>query len=274
MKTQRQTHCLAPTRLVTHKLLLLCLWSAGGCTGHRQSKFFTLAEEKIQNGSYYEAADMLRRGIILNPENTKAAKAIYRLGFLQEVYLRDYEAALLSYKEYLRLNKNLVGSYEVQKRVANIYFDYTQSFNQAIAAYKRLLDSQRDSLEKDFFHYRVGRSCFLQNNFAQAKAEYELLIEQYPKSQLVPKARFEIGNSYFIEGKYALAIEAFKQVLRFHAQNPQAIEAQFWIAQSYEQIGSVKEARNHYEQLRLKYPTPEVIEKHLRELNLRERKRG
>ncbi|MBI1861577.1 MAG: tetratricopeptide repeat protein [Deltaproteobacteria bacterium] len=244
-----------------------------GCTARKQTKFFDLAEEKIQGGSYFEAADAFRRGIALNPESRLALKALFRLGFVQEVYLRDYESALGSYQEYLRLRREPIGQYEVQKRVANIYFDYVQDPERSVTAYRKLLDLQADSLEKDQFIYRIGRSYFLQNNFELARSQYQALIDSVPKSQLVPKARFEIGNTYFMEAKYRLAIDAFKQVVRYHPQHPQAIEAQFWIAQSLEQLGEGLAARTQYEQLRLKYPIPELIEKRLQDIDKRGKKK-
>ena len=255
-------------------LLLGVVVIFGACTAQRQTRLFNLAEEKIEGGSYFEGADALRRGIALNPQSTMALKAIYRLGLLQEIYIRDYEAALNSYKEYLTIAKDYVGLYEVQKRVANIYFDHFQDPEKAILTYRRLLELQPDSLEKDQFQYRVGRSYFLQNNFSDSRSAYQELVDGMSRSELVPKARFEIGNTYFMEGKFDLAVEVFKQVLRFHAQHPQAIEAQFWIAQSYEQLGDLKQAQLYYEQLRLKYPTPGVIEKRLTDLKARVKRGG
>ncbi len=252
----------------------LCAALLVACTAKRQSRFFDLAEEKVRGGSYFEAADELRRGIAINPESTMAIKAIYRLGFVQEIYLRDYESALQSYREYGRLGKDPVGLYEVEKRIANIYFDHTRDSVKAIAAYEKLMELQPNSLEKDQFYYRVVRSHFLLNDFDMARSVSERFLELFPKSELTPKVRFEIGNAYFMEGKYALAIQALKQVVRHHPQHPQAIDAQFWIAQGYDQLGDIKAARAQYEQLRLKYPSPEIIEKRLQDLTLRERKNG
>ena len=252
-------------------LTLLCLFS--GCTARKQKRFFEMAEDKIQSGSYFEAVDAFRRGISINPESRAALKALFRLGFAQEVYLRDYEASVYSYQEYLRLAQDPVGKYEVQKRVANVYFEHTQEPEKAMEAYRRLLELKIDSLERDQFYFRIARSHFLQNNFEEARSEYQNLLTQFPRSQLIPKTRFEIGNTYFMEGKYRLAIEAFKQVLRNHPQHPHAIEAQFWIAQSFEQLGELDQARENYKQLRIKYPTPEVVEKRLADLEKRIKKK-
>lgn len=244
------------------------------CTAKRQAKFFDSAEERVQRGGYNEAADDLRRGIAINPESALAVKALYRLGFLQEVYLRDHESAIQSFKEYRRLVKDPVALYEVEKRIANIYFEHTQDAALSIVAYSKLIELEPNSLERDLFLYRIIRSHFLLSNFEKARSEAERFLELFPKSQLVPKVRFEIGNAYFMEGKYALAVEALKQVLRHHPQHPQSIEAQFWIAQGYDQLGDYSSARALYEQLLVKYPSPEIIEKRIKALGTRERGHG
>lgn len=249
--------------------LILILLMVASCTGRRQQRFFNIAEEKIQVASYFEATDALRRGISLNPESAMSVKALYRLAFVQEVYLHDYESALQSYQEYFRLGEDVVGLYEVQKRIANIYFESLQDPGKAIAAYQKLLELQPSSLESDYFVYRIGRASFMLNDFEKARSDYQKFTDLFPKSALLPKARFEIGNTYFVEGKFALAIEAFKQVIRYHPQHPRAVEAQFWMAQAFEQLGDFKEARSNYEQLRLKYPTPQVVEKRLKDLEKR-----
>ena len=87
-----------------------------------------------------------------------AVKSLYKLGFTQETYLRDYDSAIFNYQEFIRLSQDRVSIYEVQKRIAGIYFEQYRDPDKAIAAYKKLLTLSPDSLEADLFQFRIAQS--------------------------------------------------------------------------------------------------------------------
>ncbi len=243
---------------------LLC-----ACTERRQNGLTQKAEEKIQAGAYAEAVDLYHKAIALNPDNKIAIKTLYKLGFAQEIYLKDFEGATFSYQEFIRLNQERVAIYEVLKRVANIYFEQSRDSDKAIAAYKKLIEMDPDSLERDLFEFRIATSFFRANNFDQARQEFQQLVEKFPKSNLIPRARFEIGNAYFMDGKYDVAVEALKQVLRHHPQSEQAVDAQFLIGQCYEHEGKFANALQIFEGLKERYRDPTLVEIRIKELKKR-----
>ena len=218
------------------------------------------AEEKSNQGHYAESGDSLRHLISLNPESETAIKAIFRLGFTLETYLKDYEGALVNYQEFVRVSKDRVAVYEVQKRVASIYFDHYRDADKSIAAYRRLLVLNAESLEADLFQFRVSQAFSRQNNFDQSRQEFQELLEKFPKSQFAARARYEIGNSYYMESKYEIAIEALKQVLRLNPQSEYATEAEFLMAQCYEQLEKLQNALQIYENLKGRYSSPGIVE--------------
>lgn len=242
------------------------------CTESRQQSLLKNAEDKAGQGRYAEAAELYRKAIAINPESKTAIKALYKLGFTLETYLKEYEGAVFNFLEFIRLSKDVVSVYEVQKRVANIYFDQNKENDKVIAAYKRLIDLNPNSLEIDLFQFRIAQSYFRSNNFEQARMEYGKLLENYPKSQFASRTRFEIGNTYYMEGKYDIAQEALKQVLRHHPQSEFALEAEFLIAQCLEQTNHLAPALETYEKLKPRYSSPEIIQFRIVELKKRIRK--
>jgi TolA-binding protein len=226
----------------------------------------------LSDGKYSEAAELLRKVISLNPENKLAVKAMYKLGFLLETYGKDAVGALFNYQEAIRLSQDPVSVYEIQKRVANIYFDQAKDAEKAIAAYRKLISFNPTSLEMDFFQFRIAESFFRQNNFEQARTEYQQVIEKYPKSQFISKSRFEIGNTYYMEGKYDIAIEAFKQVSRYHPYTEQAVEAEFLLAQCLEQSNKLEESLQVYENIKTKYSNRQIIQFRMDQLKKRIKK--
>lgn len=253
--------------------LLFCLACFTSCTEQRQLKFLEQADEKISQGQYSDGAELLRKAISANPDSKSAVKALYKLGFTLESYLKDFEGALFNYQEFIRLSQDRVSIYEVQKRIANIYFEQHRDSDKSIAAYKKLISFNPESLEIDLFQFRIGQAYFRQNNFEQARFEYQQLLERFPKSQFTARARFEVGNAYYMEGKYDIALEALKQVLRHHSQSEYATEAQFLMAQCLEHQDKLQNALQTYENIRGRYSSPEVLDLRVAELKKRITKR-
>jgi len=248
-----------PIRLISYFLALLLMVALLGCTERRQQSLIQEAEEKISRTQYAEGAELLKKAVSLNPESRSSSKALYKLGFTMESYLRDMEGALFNYHEFIRLSQDPVSIYEVLKRVANIYFEQTQDYEKAINSYKKLLSFSPESLEADVFQLRVALSFFQQNKFEQSREEFQTLTVKYPKSQYLARARYEIGNSYYMEGKYDIAVEALKQVLRLHPQSEFSTESQFLMGQCFEHLERFKEALQTYENIEGRYVSPEIL---------------
>lgn len=251
-------------------LLTTFLWlSLCGCTESRQARLLQSAEESLAAGKFAEGAELLRRTITINPESKSGVKALYKLGFTQETYLRDFENAVFNYQEFIRLSGDPVSVYEVQKRIAGLYFEHSQDPRKATSAYRKLLTMNPDSLEADLFQFRIAQVFFRLNEFEAARQEFQRLIDGFPKSSLVARARFEIGNSYYMEGKYDVAVEALKQVTRLHPQSEQASEASFLMAQSMEHQERLPAALGVYESLRGRYSSPDILNLRISQLKRR-----
>jgi TolA-binding protein len=247
---------------------LLCL-ALVACTERRQSRLLDQAEAQLSDGKPAEAAELYRKVITLDVDSKPATKAYYRLGFAQETYLKDYEGAIGSYQEFLKLSQDPVSHYEVQKRLANIFFQHLLDSEKAVEAYRKLLLANPDTLEADQFLFRIAQAFFRMNKFDEARKEFQNLLERYPKSQFSAKARYSIGNTYFMQGSYTVAMEALKQVLRLHPNSDDAVEAQYLMAQCLEHDGKIQNAAEMYLSLKERYPVPEVIELRLAEIQKR-----
>ncbi len=229
------------------------------CTGKRQDKLLESAKESLLKSNYAESAELFKKVIALNPESDQALEAMYRLGDTEETHLKDYEAALFNYKEFIRHSKDPKSVYEIQKKVAEIYFNQLSDSEKSIVAYKKLIELDPLSPEADQFQFKIAQTFFRTNQFEQARIEYQSMIDRYPKTNLIARARFEIGNSYYMEGKYDTGADALKHAIRLHPQGEFAVEAEFLLAQCYEQSGKLKEALQTYENLESRYPSKSVL---------------
>lgn len=253
-------------------LILNLILILSACTESRQNQLIDQGDKRSLEGKYAESAEYFRKAASLNPESRAGIRAMYKLGYVSESYLKDFTTATFNYNEFIRLSQEPVSVYEVQKRLANIYFDHNQDNEKAIAAYKKLLQLSPDSLERDLFQFRIAQSYFRMNNFEQARIEYDVLLSLYPKSQYVPRTRYEVGNSYYMEGKYDTAQEALKQVMRNHPQHEFAIEAEYLLAQCLEQQTKLTEALHYYESVLGRYPAKQIVEMRVEALKKRIKK--
>ncbi len=252
--------------------LFLCALLLVGCSERRQGRLIQEADAKIDKSSYREAAEILKRAVALNPESRTAVKALYKLGFVQETYLRDFEGALFNYNEFIRLSRDPVAAYEVQKRVASLYLDQTNDPDKAVETYRKLLRMSPETLEGDQFQLRMGQAYFRMNDFEKAREEYQGLIDRFPKSHLSARARYEIGNAYYMEGRYEIALEALKQVIRFHPQTEYVLEAQFLTAQCLEHLDKFSSALQVYESIADRYRPEGVIQMRISEVQKKVKK--
>jgi len=188
--------------------------------------------------------------------------------------LRDPSTALSNYERFIDFSNDPMRNYEVQKRVANIYFEQQRDAKRAIDSYRKLLESNPKSLEADFFKFRVALSYYHLNDFDSARKEYQNLVEQYPKSQWTAKAKFEIGNTYFMEGRYPVAVVALKQMIRNHPQSEYAVEGQFLMAHCFTQMGKLENAMRIYLGLRKIYTSEELLELRIKDVRKKIKKQN
>jgi TolA-binding protein len=247
-------------------VIILSLALLSACSERRQTSLIQAAEEKTAQGRYAEASELLKKVIAINGDSKPAVHALYKLGFLLETYLHDYEGALANYSAFVQHSQDSVSIYEVQKRIAGIYFEQQKNPEKTIEAYKKLIAMNPDSLEADFFQFRIAEAYYQENNFEQARQEYQTLLDRFPKSAYIPHARFEIGNTYYLEGKNDIAIEALEQVIRHHPQSEYAVEAQFLMADCLEHMDKGVNALQIYESLKGRYPAAEVLNQKIENL--------
>ncbi|MBY0371027.1 tetratricopeptide repeat protein [bacterium] len=256
----------------TLKFALLATLLLSACTERRQGQMLEEADTKIGDSSYTEAAEILKRAVALHPESRTATKALYKLGFVEETYLKDFEGALSNYRRFVGQATDPMAAYEVQKRIAALYFEQTGDPDQAVTAYRKLLSMSPESLEGDLFQFRIGQGFFRSNEFEKAREAYQELLAHYPKSHLAARARFEIGNTYYMEGRYDIGLEALKQVVRNHPQSEYAVEAQFLSAECLEHLDQFPAALQTYESIVARYSPREIVELRIREVSKRMKK--
>jgi len=235
------------------------------CTEQRQLSLLQEAEEMSAQGNYVEAINILKRTVRLKSYSRSATRAIYRIGYIYENFIKDFEQASKNYKEFLEVSVDPVLNYEVRKRLANLYFENGNDPMLAIENYKKLLKENPKTLEADEFQLKIAEAFYRQNAFDQARIEYRKLIDNYPKSQYKIKARFELATSYYMEGSYEIALETYRQIMRNFPQSEYSLESEFYMAQCLENLERIPAAIEVYQKLAPRYPSKAIVEMRIAE---------
>ena len=259
-------------RYLVPLILVLMALVAGGVWYSLNQEYFAVkkfarAEALLSEEKYADAAKAFHSLAKAHPDHARADEALFFVGELQHLYLKNDKEALLA---YLLLDKNYPDSslaMRAQRRAADIYMDRLEDLPRAVVIYQRLID--QGVAEGDQLQYRIAEAYFKLNNFEQARIEWENLLKLFPESSLAPEATYRIAVSLALQQDFPEAQRSFEKVFNTWPEHPYALEARFGLAAVLEEQEYLKAALEVLEQLRGTYGKPEVLE--LRIEQVRER---
>lgn len=224
--------------------------------------------EMLQEQGIYEEADRIFEKLYQNhPDFYLAERALFQTGEIRNLYLKKYHEALLA---YLMVEKDYPESPLAKKalqQVADIYKNRLRDYPRAIVAYQKLLDNGVD--DGDQVQYEVADSYFRLNNFEQARIEFESLLKNYPDSSRNAEAQYRVAVATSLEGDLKRAAEAYTMVGEKWPDSSYAVEARFGLAGVLEEREELKAALEVLQGLRGVYPSAEVLEKRINQVEER-----
>jgi TolA-binding protein len=249
--------------LIPLVLLLVAAIVAGGFWYRSNQASFTdrqfiKAEALLADEKFAEAAKAFHALARSHPDHERADEALFLVGELQHLYLKNDREALLA---YLLLDKNYPDSplaQRAQRRAGDIYMDRMEDLARAVVIYQKLID--QGVAEADQLQYRIAEAYFRLNNFEQARIEWEHLLKLHPESSLAPEAGYRIAVSQALQQDFSEAQLSFEKVFTTWPDHPYALEARFGLATLLEEQEYLKDALDILTQLRDSYPKPEVLE--------------
>ncbi len=232
---------------------------------------FARAEQLLEQGNHEEAERLFEKLYRHHPDFYLAERALFQSGEIRNLYLKKYHEALLA---YLLVEKDYPDSPLAKKslqQVADIYKHRLRDYPRAIIAYQKLLDNGVEA--GDQVQYEVADSYFRLNNFEQARIEFESLLKSYPESGLSAEAQYRVAVATSLEGDLKKAAEAFRLVNEKWPDSSYAVEARFGLAGVLEEREELKASLEILQGLRGVYPSPEVLEKRITQVEERIKKK-
>lgn len=256
--------------------LLILLLAGGGWEYYRREgrdlKYYARAEEQKLVGHYQEAARLYKKLQRRHPASPKADEALYLLGEIRKLHLKNYPEAILA---FLSLEKDyphspLAG--EALRQVADLYKNQLLDYPRAIVIYQKLLD--RGVEDADAVQYQIADCYFRLNNFEQARIEFESLLKNHPETSLSAEMHYCLAVNLALEGEGKKAIAAFQQVEDRWPESPYAVEARFGRAGVLEDRDDLGGALKLLEGLRGSYPSGEILEQKISQVKTRIKKKS
>ena len=247
-----------------------------GCTSNSTKKRYILAEKLWTDGKYSAAVSEFDKVTAKDPKSKIGQQALFRAAATQTLFLSQYEEAVKKFKIYADSpGVDLQLAWDAQKQIGEILFSKTEQYDRAIAHYQNLVKLKPEDSEVPEFEFRIAKSHFFLWQFDEAVAAYQQIMVQYKGTLWAERAALEIGVTHYTRGEqrpgmasrehgtgggsYQEAITAYEAFLKMYPKSDLAPQARFGIANCLEELGQLDAAYHAYHDLRLTYPSPQVI---------------
>jgi TolA-binding protein len=232
---------------------------------------FSRAESLVLRGSYEKAINQYQDIFEDHPDFVLAPRALFRAGEVQNLFLKRFHDALLSFHNLERDYPDSVFVNDALVQEAEIYKNRLRDYGRAAALYQKLLDLGMEP--SDRFQYELSDCYFRLNNFEQARIEFENLLKSWPDSGLITEVEYRIGMTYALDGKPVEAEAVFRKILKEKADDPFAVETKFSLAAVLEDQERLRESLKVLKELEGIYPAPEALQRKIEKVEDRIQKK-
>ena len=223
------------------------------------ARAFHRAEVAWEGGEYRRAAALFQRTADRYPGHPLAAEALYRVGRVNYLFLRDVREAVHALRGVARSRDAGPWGREAQRLLGEIFEQRQDDCRQAIVEYQRFIQMDPAGEGNDAAQLAVARCSFVLREFDQARAEYETLLERYAESPLLAEALVGLGAAAAVTGRTELALRSYRRARTAAADPGLGAEASFGIAAALEASGDLAGALVEFETALATHPNPEIV---------------
>ncbi len=227
-------------------LVVMLIWV--GCGGNdlpvdaTPDQIMSHVEQRLEDGDYYDAAELLQHFIRTHPGTALTPLAKVRLGdarFGMEEYVLaqgEYEDVVLDFPGSPHVEES---RFKIALCAYSMTFPYDRDQTETERAVRLLQDFHRDYPESRFGaeadsamadcrrrlarrEYEAGRFYEKQQRLRSAKIQFEYVVQHYPETQWAPKAALGIGDIYRNRQKWDQAAIWLQTVTERWPDSPEA----------------------------------------------------
>jgi tetratricopeptide (TPR) repeat protein len=231
---------------------------------------FERGEQASQKGESEAALEHFKKIVDKNVKTPLAIRAAKEAARITHYQLKRFREAASFYKHVILYAPDAKDRIEAQKKLADLQFNQTQDYNQAIAEYSRLLDLPHSPDDDLIYRLAIARSYFYLNNFFQAQIEIETIANRGQNKDLLFEAFLLKSNILLTTKKLDDAILTLKQMIANYPERAKAENIGLILAVTYEEQKNYPKAIETLEQIKDTYPRKAFIEQKIKTLKERQ----
>lgn len=235
------------------------LVGVAGCSISLEKVYLSRAQNAFRNRDYRAAVDNYQR-LVKGTSSPLALKAAQEGARISNQFLKDYEQAATFLKFIILVSKDEKDLISAQKQLAELYFEKTGNYAQALIEYSRLLQFPHTKNEEFLYKLNIAKANFYLGLFDQALSEV-LMALKLPASEAHSfEAERLNGNILMASKRMDEAISVFSKIIEKYPVESKAENVALTLAVCYEEKNDFTSAIGTLEKLRATYPVPEFID--------------
>ncbi|HVK60651.1 MAG TPA: tetratricopeptide repeat protein [Bdellovibrionales bacterium] len=262
--------------LKSSRLGALCVFCAlifSACTFSSEKLEMERAASAETAGKHAEAFKHYHKVVdhfVRTPAAMKAASEAARIAHYE---LKKFPEALRLYKHIILYSTDEKQRVDAQRKIADLYFNQTLEYGEAITAYNRLLELPHDREQGNRDRLSIARSYFYLNNFFQAQVEIDKIVGGKASKDLTFEALLLKANIFLTTKKHEEAIAVLKTLIEQYPERSKNETIGLILAICYEEQENYAKAIETLQSIKDSYPRKEFIENKIKVLKERESQR-
>ena len=182
--------------------------------------------------------------------------ALYRAGKICERELKDYEQAIVAYREVIEAHPESLWAAEAVYRTGVVYAKHLNNTEKAIESYQTLIEDYPSSSQTMMAHFQLGEMYRSLDQYDEAVKAYQTTIA-YPKQtqhlaqgykdSFADQAQFRIGHVHYENQRYDTAFTTFQEFITNRPHSPRLAAAYAFLGDISHKRGESQSALNAYD---------------------------
>ena len=182
--------------------------------------------------------------------------ALFRAGKIYERELKDYEQAIVVYRELIEAHPQSLWAAEAVYRTGVVYAEHLNNTEKAIESYQTLIADYPSSSQTMMAHFQLGEMYRTLDQYDAAVKAYQTTIA-YPKQtqhlaqgykeSFADQAQFRIGRVHYEEQRFDTAFTIFQEFIASHPHSPRLAAAYAFLGDISHKRDDPKNALNAYD---------------------------
>lgn len=247
-------------KILLAKLILLVFLVSSAC--QRQNPLAE-GDAHLTQKRYQQAIDFYRDFYVKNPYAKQAPRALWRIGEINRLNLKDFKKATDAYRVLTKRLPQTKEAHEAQLLLGDLFARHFQNYEQAIVEHQKVVQGKDfDDASKRQATLKTGNAYYAMGNLKQARIEYKKLLKESEGSFEAKQALLQLAHSFDAEGFCKEAIVHYQKVgeLSGKADRRLAAQGRFGEAACLEEQGEYEKALKLFEAILEDYPSRRIVE--------------